>query len=122
VAGYAGRARPVTGVYMQGAWSPLDAEHVAEVGGYMGVYQLASPDGQVVFIGYAGGRSVLGLRGELSCRLEHAPDRGLTFRFEITTTYLSRYKELLMVHLAEHGSLPTDNPESATDLGRLTPG
>jgi hypothetical protein len=111
----------VTGVYMQSPWSPLDAEHVAGVGGHMGVYQLASPDGEVVFIGYAGGRSVLGLRGELASRLEAAPEREFMFRTEITTTYLSRYKELLMAHVARYGSVPTDNPERLDDLGRLSP-
>jgi hypothetical protein len=106
---------------MRGAWTPLDAAHIAEVGGYMGVYQLRSPDGELVFVGYAGGRSVFGLRGELADALAAAPDRALTFRFEITTSYLSRYQELLMAHAAEHGSLPIDNPESAADLGRLSP-
>ena len=117
-----GRARAVTGVYMQSRWSPLDPEHIAEVGGHMGVYQLASPDGQVVFIGYAGGRSVFGLRGELAGQLEAAKPRTLMFRIEITTTYLSRYKELLMAHVAEHGSVPIENAEVAGDLGRLSPG
>jgi hypothetical protein len=112
----------VTGLSIRGAWTPLDAEHIAEVGGYMGVYQLSSPDGEVVFIGFAGGRSVLGLRGELTDALAARPDRALAFRFEITTTYLSRYQELLMAHVAGHGSLPTDNPESVADLGRLSPG
>lgn len=107
---------------MRGAWTPLEAAHIAEVGGYMGVYQLRSLDRQVVFVGYAGGRSVLGLRGELADALAAWPDRALAFRFEITTTYLSRYQELLMAHLADHGSLPIDNPESAADLGRLSPG
>jgi hypothetical protein len=107
---------------MSGAWAPLDMAHIAEVGGYMGVYQLRSPDGDVVFVGYAGGRSVLGLRGELTDALAAAPARALSFRCEITTSYLSRYQELLMVHVAEHGSLPIDNPESVADLGRLSPG
>lgn len=122
MAGHLGRGRPVTGVYMQARWLPLDAGHVAEVGGYMGVYQVASSDGTILAIGYAGGRSVLGLRGELAGRLEGASGGAQTFRFEITTAYLSRYKELLMAHLAQHGSLPVDNPEAATELGRLSPG
>jgi hypothetical protein len=112
----------VTGLNLRGAWSPLDGTHVAEVGGYMGVYQLRVPDGQVVFIGYAGGRSVLGLRGELADALAAWPHRDLAFRCEITTSYLSRYQELLMAHVAGHGSLPVDNPESAAELGRLSPG
>ena len=120
--GHLGRARAVTAVYMQSEWLPLDAGHLAEVGGYMGVYQVATSDGTIVAIGYAGGRSVLGLRGELTGRLEAAKGRDLTFRFEITTAYLSRYKELLMAHVAQHGSLPAENPERVAELGRLSPG
>lgn len=120
--GRRGRPRAVTGVYMQSRWSPLDAEHVADVGGHMGVYQLGSPDGEIVFIGYAGGRSVLGLRGELASRLESEQERALMFRTEITSTYLSRYKELLMAYVAQHGSVPIDNSERLEDLGRLSPG
>jgi hypothetical protein len=121
MAGQIGGARPMSGVRMQSAWLPLDAEHVAAVGGYMGVYELASGDGEVVFIGYAGGRSVFGLRGELAAVLEARPGAQLSFRTEVTTTYLSRYKELLMVHLADHGSVPVDNSDSPRDLGRLSP-
>lgn len=106
---------------MQSPWLPLDAEHVAAVGGYMGVYELASGDGEVVFIGYAGGRSVFGLRGELAGALEASRGRQLRFRTEVTTTYLSRYKELLMAHLADHGSVPAENSDSPRDLGRLSP-
>ena len=100
------------GVYMRSRWSPLDAEHVAEVGGHMGVYQLASPDGR---------DRVHRLRrrsfGASACAASSRagskrPDaRKLMFRIEITTTYLSRYKELLMAHVAQHGSVPIDNSE-----------
>ena len=32
----------------------------------MGVYQLADADGEVIFMSYAGGRSLGGLRGEIT--------------------------------------------------------
>lgn len=96
-------------------------EHVARVGGHMGVYELASQEGEVIFIGFAGGRSVFGLRGELRDRLAETDRRGTSFRCEITTAYLSRYKELLMVHAARHGSVPRENLADAPELGRLSP-
>lgn len=101
-------------------WHPLEAGAVAKVGGHMGVYQLSSPEGDVFFIGYAGGRSVFGLRGELEQKLVTNGDRAAWFRCEVTTAYLSRYKELLMVHVADHGSLPAENDADET-LGRLSP-
>ena len=55
----------MSGVRMTGPWLPLDTEHVERLGGHMGVYELAAADGEVVRIGFAGGRSVFGLRGEL---------------------------------------------------------
>ena len=99
---------------------PLTAAQVATLGGHMGVYELADDNGEVLYIGYAGGRSQFGLRGNIEAR------RQLTdascFRVEITTAYLTRYQELLMVYVADHGRMPREN--SATDvpkLGRLSP-
>src|SRR5581483_6375718 len=107
-------------IRFRGEWQPLEADTIAKVGGHMGVYQLSSPKDAVVFIGYAGGRSVFGLRGELSNKLAGNGRREMWFRYEVTTTYLSRYKELLMVHVADHGSLPAEN-DANEQLGRLSP-
>src|SRR5579885_471010 len=107
-------------IRFRGEWQPLNVDSIAKAGGHMGVYQLSSPKGEVVFIGYAGGRSVFGLRGELSDRLAASGDREMWFRYEVTTTYLSRYKEALMVHVADHGSVPAEN-DSNEPLGRLSP-
>ena len=112
---------PVSGIGMRGAWRALDEEQIAAVGGHMGVYEIASGDGEVVLIGYAGGRSQFGLRGELRTRLAEPGREGARFRYEITTAYLSRYKELLMVHVAHHGSVPRENLADAPQLGRLSP-
>jgi hypothetical protein len=84
----------------------------------MGVYQLADSDGEVIFIGYAGGRSPRGLRGEIAAAREDVPG-AVAVRFEVTTAYLSRYQELLMLHVADHGTLPRCNPPQ--NLGRLSP-
>lgn len=85
----------------------------------MGVYELSSPKGEVIFVGYAGGRSVFGLRGELSDKLGSNSGRDVWFRFEVTTAYLSRYKEVLMVHVADHGSLPAEN-DAGEVVGRMS--
>ena len=115
----------MSGVRMQSAWLALDEEHVAEIGGYMGVYEIASADGDVVKIGFAGGRSVFGLRGELQRELRELREPsgdGVSFRCEVTTAYLSRYKELLMVHVADHGAVPAGNASALEGIGRLSPG
>lgn len=107
------------GVRLDQPWVELSPEAADAVGGYMGVYQLGDADGAVVRIGYAGGSSTFGLRGALRAHAE-AGD-GTRFRHEVTTAYLSRYRELLMVHLADHGCLPDDNDEDPDTLGRLRP-
>jgi len=96
----------------------LAGEARSPLHGEMGVYQLADAERAVIFIGYAGGVSPFGLRGEIAAFEQHAPD-AVSVRFEITTAYLSRYQELLMLHVADHGELPRCNP--AQNLGRLSP-
>src|SRR5579872_1689647 len=107
-------------IRMHGEWRQLEPESIAQVGGHMGVYELSSPKGDVIFVGYAGGRSVFGLRGELEAKRAANAARDTWFRCEVTTAYLSRYKEVLMVHLADHGSLPVENDAGET-VGRLSP-
>ena len=111
----------MTGLGIRAPLQPLDAEQVAGLGGHMGVYELASGEGEVIFIGFAGGRSLFGLRGELQERLAETDREGASFRCEITTAYLSRYKELLMLHAARHGSVPRENLADAPELGRMSP-
>ena len=41
---------------------------------------------------------------------------------EVNQQYRTRWFELLMVHQADHGSLPTDNAKNPPpNLGRLSP-
>ncbi len=102
-------------------WRPLTAETVADLRGELGVYQLADDTGRVLRIGYAGGRSLFGLKGELGAAL--AAGEAARFRVEVTAQYLSRYEELLMVHKADFGALPPGNAADARRrLGRLSPG
>lgn len=101
-------------------WISFTPESIAVVGGQLGVFQLGSSDEEIVFIGMAGGRSLFGLRGELTSMLTTSDAR--LFRYEVNTAYLTRYRELLMVHLADFGYLPRENKdEDAIGLGRLSP-
>lgn len=109
------------GVRLDKAWQPLTAEAVAALPGQLGVYELADEAGTVVRIGYAGGRTPFGLRSELAERLAEG-GRAVSFRVEVNHQYLSRWQELLMAHLAEHGGLPPGQPDPGVRLGRLSPG
>jgi hypothetical protein len=106
------------GVRLDKPWQPcLDLEALP---GHMGVYELGGDTGAVIFVGYAGGRSRFGLRGEIQAAA--ARFEGATrFRYEVTTAYLTRYQELLMAHQADSGSLPPGN-DNVPGLGRLSPG
>src|SRR3954454_5933501 len=56
-------------------WLTLDDAHVRGLGGQLGVYEIASAgDDAVLRIGYAGGRSLFGLRGELDVQRRERGD------------------------------------------------
>jgi len=102
-------------------WQPLTAEAVRALPGQLGVYQLDDGEGRILYIGYAGGRSLFGLRSaiaEAQARLGAAARR---FRYEVNQQYMSRYEELLMLHIADHGALPPENCDAPRKLGRLSP-
>ena len=108
-------------------WRALEADEVARLPGQLGVYQVAGGEdesgvpgsGDVLYIGVAGGRSRFGLRGELEAELARRGP-GFRFRVEVNTQYHTRYRELLMLHRADHGVLPPEN-EAPPGLGRLHP-
>jgi hypothetical protein len=82
----------------------------------MGVFQLGDDAGAVLYIGFAGGKSLFGLRGELEKRLGTAP----RFRYEVNNQYQTRWRELLMLHQAAHGGVPELNlREPLPKLGQL---
>jgi hypothetical protein len=101
-------------------WQKLTAETVRALPGQLGVFQLASADGDVIYIGYAGGRSLFGLRSAVEEARARIADATL-FRHEVTMQYLTRYKELLMLHVADTGRLPAHNRDAPGTLGRLSP-
>jgi len=102
-------------------WRPLTAEEIARLPGQLGVYQVADAKGAILYIGQAGARAPFGLRSELQRELaERGPD--YQFRVEVNQQYRTRWFELLMVHKADHGSLPPDNAKNPPpNLGRLSP-
>ena len=110
-----------TGVRMTKPWRRLCADEVDALGGHLGVYEIASVHGDTVYIGYAGGRSMFGLGGELGRELRTRGESTARFRAEVTMAYLSRWRELLMVYKADHGRLPPENEHDGAGLGRLSP-
>jgi hypothetical protein len=109
------------GVRLDKPWRDLTAANVAGVAGELGVYQLGDAQGRILRIGYAGGRTLFGLRSELETAL--AAGEAARFRTEVNAQYLSRYEELLMAHKADFGELPAGNAADARRrLGRLSPG
>lgn len=100
-------------------WRPLTAENVRAVGGYLGVFEVADEVGRVQYVGYAGANTLFGLRSALDEQLRLRPP-GWQFRYEVNMQYRSRYRELLMAHLAGSGELPPLNRDNAPrNLGRL---
>jgi len=103
------------------AWSPVGGLPIAKLPGQMGVFELADREHKVLLIAEAGGRSRFGLRGELERELRDAPQARF-YRYEVTTAYRTRFIELLMAHVADHGDVPPLNVGRATpSLGRLSP-
>jgi hypothetical protein len=102
-------------------WQPLSAEVIARLPAQLGVYQIADAAGGVLCIGEAGARTTFGLRSELQRELEQR-GIGFQFRLEVNMQYRTRWFELLMIHQADHGSLPPDNARNPPPvLGRLSP-
>ncbi len=101
-------------------WKPLTAENVDSLPGQLGVYQIADPAGNISRIGFAGAKTLFGLRSALADELRLRPHNA-TFRVEVNIQYQSRWRELLMLHKADHGHLPDGNLDDAPhDLGRLS--
>jgi hypothetical protein len=109
-------------IEMTKPWRPFDRIEVGRLPGQTGVFELADSDGNVLYIGMAGGKTKFGLRGELEKELK-APGEATRYRVEVNTMYLSRHEELLMAYAAEHGTLPPWNVArgKARMKGRLSP-
>ena len=108
-------------VRMTKAWTPVTPEAVKKLPGQLGVFQLADAKGETIYIGFAGGRSLFGLRSEVTKAIEE--NSGATqLRIEVNQQYTTRYQELLMVHVHDHGDVPPGNKgKPLPRLGRLSP-
>ncbi|HUH86107.1 MAG TPA: hypothetical protein VLX85_15970 [Stellaceae bacterium] len=106
-------------IRLEKPWLPLSPEATRALPGQLGVFQLADAAGRVLLIGYAGGRSLFGLRSAVEEARRRHP-AAARFRCEVTMQYLSRYQELLMLHQADTGALPEGNVGERL-RGRLRP-
>lgn len=108
-------------------WQSAQAA-ACQLSGSLGVFQLADKAEHIIFIGYAGGKSRFGLKGEVAEAFRRTSGAALV-RWEVNTAYMSRYKELLMIHLHDYGELPVANepspgesmPGELATLGQLRP-
>mgnify|MGYP000619083851 CR=1 FL=1 len=100
-------------------WLELTPERARAVPGHLGVYEVQSPAGETVRIGFAGARELFGLRSALA-REASAQPPGSRFRYEVNAQYQSRWRELLMLYAREHGALPAGNErDRPARLGRM---
>ena len=110
-------------VRMDKPWVALTPENVRKLAAHLGVYQLGNADGDILYIGVAGGRSLFGIKGELERIVEQAPPGATHFRHEVTMAYRTRHIELLQAYVNDHGGLPAANTDvDISSLGRLRPG
>ncbi len=91
-------------------------EHERRLSNTLGVYEIADEGGEVVYIGFAGGRSLFGLRGELKKHFEGTAnattaERGRRFRYEVNMQYMSRFRDLLQRFNEDNGRLPPGNEQ-----------
>ena len=94
------------------------SESLQRLKGNMGVFQLADLSREIIYIGFAGAKSNFGLKGEFLDSL-YRLDEAEFVRWEVTTGYWSRYKELMMIHQFDYGDCPKENEK--IKLGTLSP-
>ncbi len=109
------------GIRLDKPWETLDAETIASLPAQLGVYQVANDDGNVLSVGYAGARHLFGIRSALDDELQFHGKQATKFRYEFTSNYHSRWDELLMLHLCDHGQLPDHQRAEEHRIGRLSP-
>ena len=109
------------GIRLEKAWMDLNDETIASLPAQLGVYHVADSQGIVLSVGYAGARHLFGMRTALEEELRLHGDQATKFRFEFTANYRSRWDELLMLHLYDHGQLPSHQQAEQSRIGRLSP-
>lgn len=109
------------GIRLEKPWQPLNPDSVDSLQAQMGVFQVAAADGTILTVGYAGARDQFGIRTALAREIDRHGARATQFRYEFTSNYRSRWDELLMLHLHDHGELPEHQAAEARRVGRLSP-
>jgi hypothetical protein len=106
-------------------WTRYEPGEARRLPGNLGVYELGDAEGRVIYIGFAGGRSLFGLRGLIGGHfgdVEPNPvirDRAASYRYEINQMYMTRWQELLAQYRDAHGRVPDGNEASDEPLPRL---
>lgn len=109
-------------IRMEKPWKPLTSEQTKNMPAQLGTFQISDTELDIVYIGYAGGRSLWGLRGALQEQLAKRGE-GFNFRVEVNQQYLSRWEELLKIHKFDYGAVPPDNERHRPlRIGRLSLG
>ncbi len=104
-------------LHLDKPWRTL-VDALPNIRGQLGVFQLANAKFEIIFIGCAGAREPFGLKSAVETASARC-NTAVHLRYEITSSYVTRYRELLMLYQAKHGNLPQDNPTER--LGRLSP-
>ena len=103
-------------------WTRYEPGNDRAVPGNLGVYEIGDESGNVLYIGYAGGRTRFGLRERIVGHFggpEPNPvlrDRARLYRHEVNQMYLTRWIDLLTRYHDAHGRLPEGNQASAEPL------
>ena len=109
-------------------WQTFDPARQKELSGSYGAYEIGDEHGDVIYIGYAGARSLFGLRGKIADHFsEREPnevirERARRFRYEVNSMYYSRWVDLLARYREDYETLPPGNlasPEHIPTLGRF---
>lgn len=106
-------------------WQDAGDPDARRIPGTLGVYEIADAEGNTIYVGFAGGRSRFGLRGEIESRLSAEGPNAVTsadgrrYRYEVNMMYLTRYVELLEQHIALAGALPPGNQQPGEYVPRL---
>lgn len=96
-------------------WTDYDPATARKLPGALGVYEIGDSEGNVLYVGFAGGKSRYGLRGEIMARFDPASHQGALasqarkHRYEVNMMYMTRFVELLEKHEDALGVLPAGN-------------
>ena len=86
-------------------WNDFDPAALKRLPVVTGVFELGDAAGEVVYIGFAGGKTLFGIREEITARLPV----GGRYRYEVNMMYMTRFVELLEMHQDATGRIPKGN-------------